>query len=213
MPLAGLLSYALSRATCPVSCAVPLLYRPLYCPVSLVYYPCQLPVTNQILNLTHGTMTSGRDSRAGTSQGTVGECHTLEVVQNSTDARQSIAQPLSNKSYQQQLGTSHKTGRICHETELHRIRQQTSWVVQSSPRDTGGACQSPATIVTACTALCYIKLCNSSLPLLMESWSHSSSFCLWRVKTATPFPIFAILLSSSTGANKKVSNRKGGKWT
>lgn len=43
--------------------------------------------------------------------------------------------------------------------------------------------------------------------------SHSLQALFCRVKTMTPFPIFAVLLLSSTISNKKASNRNGGKWT
>lgn len=65
---------------------------------------------------------------------------------------------------------------------------------------------------------CVWRYCNVwenevHTPMFTLSCSQRPAVFLGSVKSATPFPIFATLFSSSIGAKKKASNRNGGKLT
>ncbi|TNN29930.1 hypothetical protein EYF80_059919 [Liparis tanakae] len=51
---------------------------------------------------------------------------------------------------------------------------------------------------------------SRSVVVISGRCSHALLVLFGKLKTATPSPIFAVLLSSSTGAKRKASNRYGG---
>lgn len=51
------------------------------------------------------------------------------------------------------------------------------------------------------------------LLVVIIRYSHTLFVLFGKWMTTTPFPTFAVLLSSSTGSNRKASNRYGGKCT